>query len=97
SDNIAAGESDCTQGNDPTSTANIPPNCVDGSFSDLASGNISYTSGPLYATAAFEWHHAVNRQTDIASIYGFTNNFTNNQQTGGGLPAPDIGGGPREG
>jgi len=76
SDNIASGEGDCTQGNDPTSTANIPPNCVDGSFSDLVSANISYTSGGFYATAAGEWHHAVNRQTDISAIFGQVNTFT---------------------
>jgi predicted porin len=76
SDNIAAGESDCTGGNDATSTANIPPNCVDGSFSDLISANISYTSGPFYITAAYEWHHAVNRQTDISGIFGVVNTFS---------------------
>jgi predicted porin len=71
SDNIAAGEADCTGGNDPTSGGDQPPRCNDGSFSDLISGNISYTSGGFYATAAAEWHHAVNRQSDISTgIYG---------------------------
>jgi predicted porin len=70
SDNIASGEADCTGGNDPTSGANNPVKCVDGSFSDLASANVSYTSGGFYATAAGEWHHAVNRQGDINAIFG---------------------------
>src|SRR5215469_955597 len=43
SDNIASGESDCTGNNDPTSGGAVPPKCVDGSFSDLISANISYT------------------------------------------------------
>jgi predicted porin len=70
SDQIASGESDCTGNNDPTSGADWPPSCNDGSFSDLASANISYTAGGFYATASYEWHHAVNRQSDITAIYG---------------------------
>ncbi len=71
SDNIASGESDCTGNNDPTSGANAPSKCIDGSFSDLASANVSYTDGGFYATAAGEWHHAVNRQGDITTLFGF--------------------------
>jgi len=70
SDQIPSGESDCAGGNDPTSGADLPPACNDGSFSDLLSGNISYTYGGFYATAAYEWHHAVNRQSDITGLYG---------------------------
>src|SRR5689334_20918329 len=73
SDNIASGESDCTGNNDPTSGGGgtaIPAFCTDGSFSDLVSTNISYTSGGFYATAAGEWHHAVNRQGDIEGLFG---------------------------
>jgi predicted porin len=72
SDNIASGESDCTGNNDPTSGGGgiaIPAFCTDGSFSDLVSANISYTSGGFYATAAYEWHHAVNRQGDIQGMF----------------------------
>src|SRR5215472_158826 len=65
SDNIASGEGDCSGNNDPTSGASNPPKCLDGSFSDVVSTNISYSSGGFYATAAYEWHHAVNRQSDI--------------------------------
>jgi len=70
SNNLGAGESDCAGNNDPTSGGDNPPLCNDGSFSDLVSANVSYKSGGFYATAAYEWHHAVNRQSDITSIYG---------------------------
>src|SRR4029077_18463261 len=72
SDNIASGESDCAGNTDPTSGAPAPGSffCTDGSFSDLISANVSYTSGPFYITAAYEWHHAVNRQSDIQGMYG---------------------------
>ncbi len=75
SDNIASGESDCTGNNDPTSGGGgsaVPPFCTDGSFSDLVSANVSYTSGGFYATAAGEWHHATNRQGDIQAMFGLS-------------------------
>src|SRR5215469_4152218 len=89
SDNIASGEADCTGGNDPTSGAAVPPKCVDGSFSDLASANISYTSGGFYATAAGEWHHAVNRQGDITTIFGIPA-LDGGAPPGGGLFSPNC-------
>jgi predicted porin len=70
SDQIAAGEPDCAGGNDPTSGGDNPPTCNDGSFSDLISANLSYTNGGFYGTAASEWHHAVNRQSDITGMFG---------------------------
>jgi predicted porin len=70
SDQLPAGESDCAGGNDPTSGADNPPTCNDGSFSDLISANLSYTNGGFYGTAASEWHHAVNRQSDITGMFG---------------------------
>src|SRR6516164_7587448 len=73
SDNIASGESDCAGNNDPTSGAPAGFGsffCTDGSFSDLISANVSYTSGPFYITASYEWHHAVNRQSDIQGMFG---------------------------
>jgi predicted porin len=73
-DNLPAGGSDCTGGNDPTSGGDLPVNCSDGSFGNAASGNISYTNGPLYLVAAAEWHQNVNRQSDVAAIYGLANN-----------------------
>jgi predicted porin len=69
-DNIAAGESDCTGGNDPTSGGNVPISCSDGAYGNAFSTNLSYTNGGFYITAAYEFHQNVNRQSDIASIYG---------------------------
>jgi predicted porin len=86
SDNIASGEADCTGNNDPTSGSTTK--CIDGSFSDLVSANISYTNGGLYVAAAGEWHHAVNRQTDIQTIFGLTtvNTLFSPNCTGGASP-----------
>jgi hypothetical protein len=47
SDNIAAGESDCTGGNDPTEGGLFPNGCNDGAFSNAISTNLSYTNGPV--------------------------------------------------
>ncbi|MGC2176759.1 MAG: porin [Bradyrhizobium sp.] len=70
SDNIAAGESDCTGGNDPTSGGLFPNGCEDGAFSNAVSADLSYTRGPFYATVAYERHFKVNRQSDVSGIYG---------------------------
>jgi len=70
SDNIAAGSSDCTGGNDPIEGGLFPNGCNDGSFSNAYSANLSYTNGPFYATVAYERHSKVNRQSDIALLYG---------------------------
>ena len=70
SDNIAAGESDCSGGNDPTSGGNPLVSCSDGSFSNVVSTSLSYTHGPLYVTAAYEFHQNVNRSSDVAGSYG---------------------------
>ena len=69
-DNIASGESDCTGGNDPTSGNNVPAACVDGSFGNAVSANLSFTAGGFYATGAYERHWQVNRQGDITALYG---------------------------
>jgi len=61
SDNIAAGESDCTGGNVPGSGGITPVTCSDGSFSDAVSGSLSYSRDSLYITAAYERHMRVNR------------------------------------
>jgi len=74
SDNLAAGESDCTGGNDPTSGGLFPNGCNDGAFSNAVSTNLSYTNGPFYATVAYERHFKVNRQSDITGIYGVPGN-----------------------
>ena len=70
SDNIAAGESDCTGGNDPNSGGLFPNGCNDGAFGNAVSANLSYTNGPFYATVAYERHYNVNRQSDVSGIYG---------------------------
>jgi predicted porin len=70
STNIAAGEVECTGGDTPQSGGNSPDACNDGSFDNAISTNLSYTNGGFYTTAAFEWHQAVNRQSDITAIYG---------------------------
>jgi len=63
SSGIAAGESSCAGGNVPGSGA-LPPVCSDGAFNNLVSANVAYTHGPLYLTAAYELHTAVNRVSD---------------------------------
>lgn len=74
SGNLGAGESDCAGGNTPFSGGNFPIACNDGAFSNAVSANLSYTNGPFYATAAYERHFKVNRQSDISTaIYGITN------------------------
>ena len=76
SDNLAAGESDCTGGNIPGSGGIIPVTCSDGSFSDALSGNVSYTGGRIYITGAYERHMRVNRSSDITGIYGSNNTYS---------------------
>jgi predicted porin len=73
SDNIAAGESDCTGGNIPGSGGILPMSCSDGSFGDAVSGSVAYAKGPLYVTAAYERHMKVNRSSDITGIYASAN------------------------
>jgi predicted porin len=70
SSNLASGESDCAGGNDPTSGANALISCSDGGFSNAVSTNLSYTNGPFYMTADYEFHEGVNRASDIAAMYG---------------------------
>lgn len=69
SDNIAAGEPDCNGGDNPGDGGLAPIACNDGGFSDVVSGNVSYTKEPLYITAAYERHMKVNRQSDMTGIY----------------------------
>lgn len=76
SSNLPSGESDCAGGNDPTSGGNPLISCSDGAWNNVVSGNLSYTNGPLYMTAAGEWHQSVNRQSDLAGAYGVPLTFT---------------------
>ena len=76
SSNLPSGESDCAGGNDPTSGGNPLISCSDGAWNNVVSANLSYTNGPLYMTAAGEWHQSVNRQSDLAGAYGVPLTFT---------------------
>jgi hypothetical protein len=64
-DNVvqSAGSPDCSGGNTPGS-GNLPENCDDGGFGTAYSADIKFEYGGLYATAAWELHHAVNRNSD---------------------------------
>lgn len=69
SDNIAAGESDCTGGNIPGSGGTLPLGCNDGGFSDAVSADLTYLHNGLYLAAAYERHRKVNRSSDLTGIY----------------------------
>jgi predicted porin len=76
SDQIPAGSVECTGGNIPGSGGTGTPGgapiaCNDGSFGDAVSGSVAFEAGPIYFTAAYERHFAVNRNSDVYGIYGF--------------------------
>jgi hypothetical protein len=64
-DNVvqSAGSPDCSGGNTPGS-GNLPLNCDDGGFGTAYSADLKFEAGGFYATAAWELHHAVNRNSD---------------------------------
>lgn len=74
SDQIPAGEPECTGGNIPgsggTGAAPFPISCNDGSFGNAVSAAAAYDVRPLYVTAAYERHFNVNRNSDVYGIYG---------------------------
>jgi predicted porin len=74
-DNIPSGESDCNGGNAPYSGG--VTGCTDGSFGTAYSADISYTAGPLYVTAAYELHRAVNRTSDLELLPTDTSDIAN--------------------
>jgi predicted porin len=75
-DNVvqSAGSPDCSGSNNPGS-GNLLLNCDDGGFGDAYSIDLRFETGPFYATAAYERHKDVNRNSDgIGSnnpIYGY--------------------------
>lgn len=75
-DNVvqSAGSPDCSGGNEPGS-GNLLLNCDDGGFGSAYSADLKFEMGGFYATAAYEMHKAVNRNSDgIGSnnpIYGY--------------------------
>jgi predicted porin len=76
SDNIAAGESDCTGGNIPGSGGISPVTCSDGSFGTATSASLSFTKGAFYVTSAYERHNNVNRSSDITGLYASANAYS---------------------
>ena len=70
----SAGSPDCNGGNQPGS-GNLQLSCDDGGFSDAYSADLKFEVGGFYATAAYEMHRNVNRNSDgIGSnnpTYGF--------------------------
>ncbi len=69
SDNIAAGEADCTGGDNPGDGGDVPLSCDDGGFSNAYSASLTYTTKNLYMVAAYERHQKVNRESDITGEY----------------------------
>ena len=59
----AIGESSCAGGNVPGSGA-LPYGCNDGSYGSAYGMSLAFEHGPLYASAAYELHKAVNRTSD---------------------------------
>ncbi len=59
----SAGSPDCNGGNVPGS-GNLPLNCDDGGFDNAFSVDVRFERGPFYATAAYELHKSVNRNSD---------------------------------
>jgi predicted porin len=73
----SSGSPDCNGGNMPGS-GNLLLNCDDGGFDDAFSVDVKIERGPFYATAAWEIHKRVNRNSDgIGSnspVYAFLQN-----------------------
>jgi predicted porin len=59
----SSGSPDCNGGNMPGS-GNLLLNCDDGGFDDAFSVDVKLETGPIYATAAWEIHKRVNRNSD---------------------------------
>jgi predicted porin len=69
SDNIAAGEVDCTGGDNPGDGGGLPLGCNDGGFANAYSASLTYTREPFYLVLAYERHQKVNRQGDMTGEY----------------------------
>jgi predicted porin len=59
----SSGSPDCNGGNVPGS-GNLPLACDDGGYDNAYSIDLKIETGPLYLTAAYEMHKAVNRNSD---------------------------------
>jgi predicted porin len=64
-DNVvqSSGSPDCSGGNEAGS-GNLPMNCDDGGFGTAYAADLKFEAYGLYATAAWELHHHVNRNSD---------------------------------
>jgi len=79
----SAGSPDCTGGNSPGS-GNLPINCDDGSFGTAWSADLKFEFAGFYATAAYEMHKDVNRNSDgigsnspvYGALFAASNNCT---------------------
>ena len=95
-DNVvqSAGSPDCSGGNTPGS-GNLPQNCDDGGFGTAYSADLKFEMGGLYATAAWELHHAVNRNSDgigaNSPYYGYLTGLGNSTTGVGVSPLIDWG------
>ncbi len=59
----SSGSPDCSGGNIPGS-GNLPANCDDGGFTSAYSLDLKFETKNFYATAAYERHNNVNRNSD---------------------------------
>jgi predicted porin len=59
----SSGSPDCNGGNTPGS-GNLPIACDDGGYDNAFSVDLKFETGPIYVTAAYEIHKAVNRNSD---------------------------------
>ena len=86
-DNVvqSAGSPDCSGGNEPGS-GNLLLNCDDGGFGDAYSADLKLETGGFYATAAYERHRNVNRNSDGIGA----NNPTYNYLVGANSPLIDY-------
>jgi predicted porin len=67
----SSGSPDCNGGNNPGS-GNLPLSCDDGGYDNAYSIDLKFEKGPIYITAAYELHKAVNRDSDgIGSNHPF--------------------------
>ena len=81
----SSGSPDCNGGNTPGS-GNLPIACDDGGYNNAFSVDLKFETGPIYVTAAYEIHKAVNRNSDgVGSnhpIYGYLYNIGFDPATG---------------
>ncbi len=82
-DNVvtSAGSPDCNGGN-IAGSGNLPTNCDDGGFNNSFSTALKYETQKFYATAGYELHMGVNRNSDGIGSLSPTYNYYNNNNPG---------------